>query len=495
MTSFGSAAAPRLDPLKPGEGLRFREYLSNAGYTLENLGRDIPVSEWGSVRAGILSSLQVRFQEPTEINLLARLFFWGVSVPRNLARGLIPAWVIELALRSGMLVKNGPELVPTVMLSQPQALLVASDRLVRYEDSPEDVVIWPNPTSFGVSNATIRGPFESALDLGCGSGVIALTLALHSKKVTATDVNPRAAAFTAFNAALNGFDHIECAVGDRLEPLRGRTFDLIVSNPPFFISPPSEILFCENAMDLDLFCRQLAREAPACLNEGGFFQMLCEWVEVEGQSWRERLAEWFEGSGCDVWTARTSAVTTDAYCEMRGKSSMKYFREKNVTMVHCGVITMRRRHGDNWIHLEEDLLTLDRPVGNAIANEFFSRELLRRTDEELLDERPKLYPEAALNHRFRPASSSWGRGPLKLALHVTTPRELNLDPLVATFVARFNGERSLRDLAGDLAREVGVDPDRVRSQCVAVVRRLAEKGFLDCDRPLGSVRNQPPTGT
>ena len=53
-------------------------------------------------------------------------------------------------------------------------------------------------------------------------------------------------------------------------------------------------------MELDGFCRNLVKQAPAHLEEGGFLQMLCEWPEIEGQPWEERLAEWFAGTGCDA---------------------------------------------------------------------------------------------------------------------------------------------------------------------------------------------------
>ena len=40
----------------------------------------------------------------------------------------------------------------------------------------------------------------------------------------------------AFNAALNGLDHVDCMEGDLFAPVAGRTFDLIVSNPPYIPS-------------------------------------------------------------------------------------------------------------------------------------------------------------------------------------------------------------------------------------------------------------------
>jgi SAM-dependent methyltransferase len=493
MTIAAIEDAPALRPVKPDQGLRFREYLQNAGYTIDKLSSELQLSERPSVRVGNLKYLLARIQETTELNLLACLFILGVPVPSNTARQLIPAWVIELALQSGMLVESGAQLHPKVMLSQIQTIIVASDRFLKYEENPEDLVIWPNPSSYQLNNAMIRKPFGSALDIGCGSGMLALTLAQHCKTVTATDVNSRAAEFTVFNAALNGVENIGCLNGDCLKPVEGQTFDLIVANPPFFVTPGNRLLFCENPMELDLFCRRLAREAPACLNEGGFFQMLCEWVELKGQSWRDRITEWFEGSGCDAWVGRTSTIAPAPYCTQRintmplgphDTNSPSYaewighFHERGVNMIHGGVLTMRKRYGDNWIQIEEDFLTLDHLVGHSIANEFFSRDMLRKADEELLEERPKLCAGVTLNHLFRQSGASWEGAPLKLVANITTPRALELDKVIAQFVARFNGQRSLRELALDLAREVKGEPERITAECVSIMRKLLERGFL-----------------
>ena len=59
--------------------------------------------------------------------------------------------------------------------------------------------------------------------------------------MTATDVSERALAFTAFNAALAavGPDRLELLAGSLLEPVAGRRFDLIVTNPPFVLTPPA----------------------------------------------------------------------------------------------------------------------------------------------------------------------------------------------------------------------------------------------------------------
>jgi methylase of polypeptide subunit release factors len=82
-------------------------------------------------------------------------------------------------------------------------------------------------------------PPRQVVDVGCGSGAVAVTVAGHAPaaEVTAVDVNPAALRFTAVNAGLAG-------CGDRVRPVRGDLltgldgpFDLIVSNPPFMIDP------------------------------------------------------------------------------------------------------------------------------------------------------------------------------------------------------------------------------------------------------------------
>lgn len=83
-----------------------------------------------------------------------------------------------------------------------------------------------------------RIPMEAPwrlLDLGTGSGAIALTLAHERPRcsVTATDASAAALAVAADNAATLGLKNVEFMVGDWVAPVAGRRFNLIVSNPPY----------------------------------------------------------------------------------------------------------------------------------------------------------------------------------------------------------------------------------------------------------------------
>lgn len=71
------------------------------------------------------------------------------------------------------------------------------------------------------------------LDLCTGSGVLAVASAIDgATEVTAVDISRRALLAVRLNARLNGV-RVEAKRGDLFTPLRGRRFDLIVSNPPY----------------------------------------------------------------------------------------------------------------------------------------------------------------------------------------------------------------------------------------------------------------------
>ncbi len=82
------------------------------------------------------------------------------------------------------------------------------------------------------------------LDIGTGSGAIALALAaeIPGAQITATDISVAALKVAKKNALALGLDHsITFLHGDLFAPVRG-TFDLIVSNPPYIGADEYEIL-------------------------------------------------------------------------------------------------------------------------------------------------------------------------------------------------------------------------------------------------------------
>ncbi|MFE5816138.1 HemK2/MTQ2 family protein methyltransferase [Streptomyces sp. NPDC056479] len=74
------------------------------------------------------------------------------------------------------------------------------------------------------------------LDLGTGSGILAVEAARLGGRVTAVDISWRALAATWCNARLNG-QALRLRHGDLAHAVPGRRFDLVLSNPPYVPAP------------------------------------------------------------------------------------------------------------------------------------------------------------------------------------------------------------------------------------------------------------------
>jgi len=115
----------------------------------------------------------------------------------------------------------------------------------------------------------IRG---DVLDVCTGSGVIAISVARAARSVTAIDASRLAVAAVRLGALMNGAA-VEVLHGDLFSAVAGRSFDVILSNPPYVPTPENASAPATHAWDggqdgraiLDRLCR----EAPAHLRPGG----------------------------------------------------------------------------------------------------------------------------------------------------------------------------------------------------------------------------------
>jgi methylase of polypeptide subunit release factors len=485
-----------LNLISPSNAKRLRDFFLETGYAEENLRLKLGLKDLPSSRLRNFARLNDRTSEPSPINTLLRWFWIGAPQGASAAKKHLPPWFIPLVLECGLLRQEGEDLFSEAMLFPADGFIFAADHTCKIDSADPELVLWPNPTSRLLSRFTVRRPSRTTLDLGTGNGVQALTAAAHSEKVVATDLSRRAAAFAAFNARLNGIENVECLVGDGFEPVAGRKFDLIVSNPPFFITPSAQYLFCDNPLDLDQLCRRLAREAPSHLNEDGYFQMLCEWAEVRGQPWQERLTEWLDNTGCDAWVMKGYAEDPAEYAEERIRSTtaapaqdaelfasyMTYYRERQVEAIHGGVIAMHRRSGHNWILIEEVDHAPKAQFGESVLQTFTARDFLQShtSDEQLLGLRPKLSMDARLEQIFQPTEDGWKRESLTLRLVKGFQYFLGLQSIVAEFLSGCDGTRTLAQLIGDFATKVNAPCEQVQKECLDVVRKLIERGFLLC---------------
>ena len=373
---------------------------------------------------------------------------WGARKIRSQISAPVPEEFLSLLIEAGLLALEDGWLSPKAMLLPFDDFLVASDHPSAFEEHRSELVLWPNPTSKFLNKFAVRRHSHATLDLGTGSGILSLAAARHSDIVIATDLNARAVACAQFNARLNGIDNIEVLMGDCFAPVAGRQFDLILSNPPFFITPQTDYLFCDNPMELDGLCRRLVKEAPDRLNEGGYMEMLCEWAQLEGQPWEERIAEWLEGTGCDAWVMKGLTQDPAEYAQHRIRETsndssndaaqydgyMSYYRQRGVQAIHDGLIVMRKRSGANWVRIEEVPKTPTGDLGELIVSTFAAHDLVQamKDDETLLAIRPRLSPHVRLEQICDQAGGGWHAESLTLPLDQSRcfPFHMTRQPLV-----------------------------------------------------------------
>src|SRR5579859_29707 len=473
---------------------QLRSWFNDAGYTEVNLLRYLGAAELPSRHLRNAPRLLDRTREVTLLNALLRWFWLGLAQADDEYTRTVPGALLRLLLDSGLLKQEEKLLTPSAMLLPVENFLVASDHPASIEARDAEMVLWPNPTSKFLSRFAVRRHSRATLDLGTGSGILSLGAAGYSDRVIATDLNPRVSSFVAFNARLNGVENIELRMGDGFTPVAGLTFDLILSNPPFFITPKSDYLFCDNQMELDQLCRLLVRQGPSHLNEGGYMQMLCEWAQVGEQPWEERIAEWFDGSGCDVWVMKGLTQYPEEYAQHRIRETtqdtgrdeelyegyMEYYRSRQVHAIHDGLIVMRRRAGKNWVRIEEVPKTPTGNLGELILSTFAAHDLLleMESDEKLLAIKPRLATHVRLEQVCNQTGNSWHAESLTLRLTSGFPFHWKVQPIVAEFLATCDGTRTAGQAVEALAIAANAPVDTVRRECLAMMRKLIERGFV-----------------
>ena len=163
----------------------------------------------------------------------------------------------------------------------------------------------PRPeTELLVEQALERVPTGAVwpiLDLGTGSGAIALALAseLPACKLTATDASVGALDIARANAGALGIKNVEFMTGDWFAPLAGRRYRLIVSNPPYVEAADSHLTEGDvrfeprsalaSGADGLTDIRRIIAGAPAHLETGA--SLLLEHGWRQGEAVRELMRE------------------------------------------------------------------------------------------------------------------------------------------------------------------------------------------------------------
>jgi release factor glutamine methyltransferase len=178
---------------------------------------------------------------------------------------------------NGLDLRTYEGLVGRRVLGEPVAYLVGTREFWSLSLSVTSAVLVPRPeTELAVERCLeLRADVPSTVaELGTGSGAIALSLASERRrwKLTATDISAAALHVARANAVRLGVE-IEFNQGDWLQPLQGRRFDIIVSNPPYIAEGDPALTRLRAEPALALSCgvdalaaiRAIIRGATQCL--------------------------------------------------------------------------------------------------------------------------------------------------------------------------------------------------------------------------------------
>jgi hypothetical protein len=354
-------------------------------------------------------------------------------------------------------------------------------------------VVGVGAPSLNLAQMTVRRPVRRTLDVGAGCGIQSFLAATHSEEVVGIDRNPRAVNVAAFNAQLNGLNHVSFLEGDLYAPVRDQRFDLIVANPPYVISPGSKFLYRDSGLKGDEIAQRVIREGAALLDEGGYLQLTCEWTHLTGRDWRERLAGWFEGTGCDacilrfttvgseehagLWLRSDPHVTAETFPE-RFQAWTDYHLSEGIEAVSDGVISLRKRTtGPNWLRIDDAPQRLE-GCGVSVERAFAAADFLtaNHADDALLRARLRLAPEVRWEQRLKPTADGWEVFHSQLYLGTGLAYRGDASRQGLALVELCDGERAVGEVLSRLNAVAG--QSLPAPQVLAVIRQMVEQGFL-----------------
>ncbi|HEY0902733.1 MAG TPA: methyltransferase [Marmoricola sp.] len=486
---------------------RLADALVAADYTVDAITEMLGGSAYAALGRHETTPALRRTTGGSALETLTRLWLLQVAVPVTDVEHALPG-LLDGLCAEGILDRSAGEVAARVELRPHRAgsrnLWVASDLTPGLDGGSArvgpDHVLGISPAATSLIELTVREPTARALDLGTGCGIQALHLVDHCDQVVGTDVNPRALWLSGVNAALNAAT-IDLRAGSLFDPVAGELFDLVVSNPPFVISPATgdRLVYRDSGVPGDGIVEQIVRTVPRHLAPGGTGQVLANWAIVRGQPWEERLADWT--AGCTAWVVQREVLDPAAYVELWLKDAglhgsagylaqydtwLDWFERTGVEGIGFGWITVRTDAGGRppgrraESRFEEWRWEVEQPIGAEVAAHFRrGGTLAALSDEQLLGARPVL--RADVVQETHGAVGAEHPGQIVLRQQRGMRRARQVDTVDAALVGASDGDLSVGRLLAALVQILGpaeIDAGDLSTR-LASVRELAADGFLE----------------
>ncbi|WP_068257404.1 DUF7059 domain-containing protein [Janibacter corallicola] len=498
-----TSATPRTDPRLLD---RLREDLSALPLTVDAVQERLgPLAATALAKERTLPARRLLVAASDPIGVLVGCFGLGLEVAADdLARAL-PRLGVAGAVELDLVEPHGAD-VRALCDLRPYgddlggAWWVASDPTehARSGPLPVDHVLGIGGASTTLASWTPRTPVGRALDVGTGSGVQSLHLSRHAQHVVGTDLSGRALDYAAFNAALNGLDW-ELRRGSFLDPVAGETFDLVVSNPPFVITPRTggvpRYEYRDGGAAGDDVVAALTKGVGAHLAPGGVAQMLGNWETAGGEDWRDRVGAWVAASGLDAWVVQRDVQDPVEYAELWARDGghlpgtpehdalvgawLDDFASRSIEQIGFGIITMHRpsRERVPFVDLVEASGPVATPMGPTVAAGLVARDRLAGTDDDgVLDTAWRAAPDVTTETHARPGATD--PDVIVLRQGGGLGRSVRLDTLDAALVSVCDGELTARQSLVAISGLLDVPTGEALGRGVGLLRGLVADGFL-----------------
>ena len=501
-------AAPRVPVPDPRLVEVLRTDLLAAGYTVDGLADVLgPVAGAALARDQAVAARAVLSRSAEPAAVLARLFVLGDVVRADEVAAALAATGVAGARGAGLVEASGGEVRALVDLRPYAAVDAAGDAewwvasdlgsFATGQPVQPDHVLGVGGASTTLAQLAVRRRVARVLDVGTGSGVQALHATRHASAVTATDVSVRALGFTAFNAALADVD-VDLRLGSLLEPVTGSRFDLVVSNPPFVVTPRTGRVpgyeYRDGGLPGDEVVRRLVTDVAAVLEPGGVAQLLGNWEHHPGTPWQERVGRWLDASGLDGWVVQRQVSDPAEYAETWVRDGglppgprfdamveawLDDFAARGVEAVGFGYLTLRRplRGRPTLRRVEEHEGSVHQPLGEHLARCLEHHDLLVALDDDgVLARRWTVAPDVTEERHHVPGSAE----PSAVLLRQNSGfgRAVNVSAVLAGAVGACDGELSLGAVVAAVAAVLGLPEGDVRAEVVGGVRDLATDDLI-----------------
>ncbi len=472
---------------------RLRAALVDAGFTYDGVAEVLGGQAHEALMRNETTPGLRRTTGGSRIETLIRLFLLQTRVAVTDAEAALPGLLDRLSAE-GFVEQSvgevGARLDCRPYAADDDEFWVVSDLTPGLDGGPQrvgaDHVLGISAASTSLAQLTIRDQVGTALDLGTGCGVQALHLAGHSGRVVATDVNQRALRIARFNAELNEVaDTVEVRDGSFFEPVAGERYDLIATNPPFVISPATgeRLVYRDSGLPGDRVVEDIVRAAPDHLTEGGWCQILANWVIAADRPWDERLAGWLSDD-CDALVVQREVVDPAAYVELWLKDAglhgspdylerydtwLSWFEDQRIEAVGFGWVNLRR--GGSARSLLDWPYDVEQPIADAIRDWGDATRVAVGLGSRLVA-RPDLVQEA-----LGPVGAE---DPATIVLRQQRGfrRAHQADTVLAALVGACDGELTLGQILDAVATLLELDAEETRTTYLPQVRELVAAGFL-----------------